>query len=183
MTPFALSGNAKKWFYSIPIDSITSGKNSWQFVSKSTSPPTRRLKFIIQLINSIKELEKLLEVLGMVHRFSTIVFPSCNRKVVVVPDGVWKTQLHFQNFSWIYMSRKMYEEKWGWRNFLEDLAWKIMQWENPVEKSNVLTSKNKNSFHIVDSSIATKTKLPAFMPRMELLEVSSTPLVSQVYQM
>lgn len=58
-----------------------------------------------------------------------------------------------------------------------------MQWENPVEKSNVLTSKNKNSFHIVDSSIATKTKLPAFMPRMELLEVSSTPLVSQVYQM
>lgn len=64
--------------------------------------------------------------------------------------------------------RKNEDEAW---EFVEDLAWKTMQWDSLANKPNASISANKGGIHSVDYFIATEAKIKALMRRIEALQL------------
>lgn len=63
--------------------------------------------------------------------------------------------------------RKNKDELWG---FLEDLAWKSMQWDSRTKKPSASTSMNKGGIQSIDNSIVAKPNIVALMRRTKTLK-------------
>ena len=178
---FALKDNAKKWLYSLPVNSIS----TWDgfvviflkkfFPSHKTTKLTNEINQFRQKLNEpfwtcfdrFKNLLSQCPHHGIEKwRLCKIVYESLDSSTTALLESMCQGK---------FMEK---DEDEGW-TFFEEFAEKTMLWESTreptrePEKSN--DSTHQKGLHNVGNSIATEAKLATLTRRLEALETNGSP--------
>ena len=178
---FALKENAKKWLYSLPVNSIS----SWEgfvviflkkyFPNHKTTKITNEINQFHQKENESfwKYFDRFKNLLSQCPHHGIEKWRLC--KIVYEALDSQTTALLESMCQGKFMEK---DEDQGWE-FFEDLAEKTMLWESTREpqKSNESSSSSSKGLHSIGNSVATDAKLATLTRRLEALETSK-PLSS-----
>ena len=176
---FALKENAKKWLYSLPVNSIS----SWEgfvviflkkyFPNHKTTKITNEINQFHQKENESfwKYFDRFKNLLSQCPHHGIEKWRLC--KIVYEALDSQTTALLESMCQGKFMEK---DEDQGWE-FFEDLAEKTMLWESTREpkKSNDSSSSSSRGLHSIGNSVATDAKLATLTRRLEALETSHSP--------
>ncbi|XP_074374216.1 uncharacterized protein LOC141714604 [Apium graveolens] len=181
---FALKENAKKWLYSLPVNSIS----TWEgfvviflkkyFPNHKTTRLTNEINQFHQKENESfwKYFDRFKNLLsqGPHHRIEKwrlckIVYEALDSSTTTLLDSMCQGK---------FMEN---DEDQGWE-FFEELAEKTMLWEStrelnrePSKRNETLGSLAKKGLHLVGNFIATEAKLATLTRRLEALKTTNAP--------
>ncbi|XP_074342937.1 uncharacterized protein LOC141680673 [Apium graveolens] len=181
---FALKENAKKWLYSLPVNSIS----TWEgfvviflkkyFPNHKTTRLTNEINQFHQKENESfwKYFDRFKNLLSQCPHHGIEKWRLC--KIVYEALDSSTTALLESMCQGKFMEK---DEDQGWE-FFEELAEKTMLWEStrepnrePSKHNETVGSLANKGLHLVGNSIATEAKLATLPRRLEALETSNAP--------
>ena len=177
--PFALRDNAKKWLYSLTINSITTWAEFVAVFLKKFFPmhKTARIRSeISQFRQYDKEpfwryLERFKDLLAQCPHHAIKKWRLCQ----IIYEGIdYNSKILLESMSHGDFMRMTDDAAWI---FLEEMVEKTIQWEGFNEKPPTTNSTTtlRSGIHSIKNSITTEAKMTTLMRRTEVLESKGTP--------
>lgn len=180
--PFALKDNAKKWLYSLPVNSITTWDQFCRAFLKKYYPLHKTIK-IRNDINSCKQkmgesfwkfFERFKDLLAQCPHHGVEKWRLCQ----IIYEGLnMSSRTMLESMCQGAFMKKNEEEAW---EFLEEFSEKTMQWESTNESIYEKPTSSRNGVHSLETSIATEAKFQTLTRRLEALEMKENAHVNQV---
>ncbi|XP_063942447.1 uncharacterized protein LOC135150236 [Daucus carota subsp. sativus] len=174
---FALKENAKKWLYSLPVNSIS----TWEgfvvmflkkyFPNHKTTRITNEINQFHQRENESfwKFFDRFKNLLSQCPHHGIEKWRLC--KIVYEALDSQTTALLESMYQGKFMEK---DEDQGWE-FFEDLAEKTMLWESTREPKKSIEASSSRGLHSIGNNVATDAKLATLTKRLEALESHSGP--------